>query len=191
MRTTQALALLSIAAMTVCLPAPGSATRAPQGQVPRIVWTLDDPSVVGGHKPTLAGSPHPVQTELGPALEFNGSGDGLIVPVNPLEGLERFTIEVLFQPLTGGAEEQRFLHVEEEGTGNRALIELRTLPNASWALDTFLRHGQASLTLLDRKLAHPAQQWHVAALSFDGRTMKHYVNGVLEAAGEVAFKPIG
>jgi len=190
-KTPHALTLLLLSAVAVCLPAPGSATREQPGQAPRTVWTLEDVSRVGGHETAVAGGPRIVQTDLGPAVEFDGTGDGLFVPANPLEGLERFTIEVLFQPLAGGAEEQRFLHIEEEATGNRALIELRAMPGASWALDTFLRHGQASLTLLDRRLEHPASRWHVASLSFDGRTMKHYVDGVLEAAGEVAFKPLG
>jgi beta-xylosidase len=190
-KTPHALALLLTSAVAVCLPAPGSADREQPVQAPRTVWMLEDASKVGGHETTVAGGPRIVQTDLGPAMEFDGTGDGLFVPANPLEGLERFTIEVLFQPLPGGAGEQRFLHIEEEATGNRALIELRTLPNGSWALDTFLRHGQASLTLLDRKLVHPVSQWHVASLSFDGRTMKHYVDGVLEAAADVAFKPLG
>jgi hypothetical protein len=190
-KTPHALALLLASAVAVCLPAPGSATREQPGHAPRTVWTLDDVSSVGGHETTVAGRPRIVQTDLGPAVEFDGTADGLFVQANPIERLERFTIEVLFQPLAGGAEEQRFLHIEEETTGNRALIELRTLPSASFALDTFLRHGQASLTLLDRTLEHPVSQWHVASLSFDGRTMKHYVDGVLEAAGEVAFKPLG
>ena len=105
--------------------------------------------------------------------------------------MERFTIEVLFQPASGGPEEQRFLHVEEATTGNRALLETRMLPGDAWCLDTFLRYGDASLPLIDRGAAHSTGRWHVVALTFDGKTMAHYVDGAREAAGEIAFRPLG
>jgi len=57
------------------------------------------------------------------------------------------------------------------------------LPGASWCLDTFLRHGEASLTLIERAAAHPSGHWHSAALSFDGQTMAHYVDGVARGVG--------
>ncbi len=100
-------------------------------------------------------------------------------------------LEVVFERVADGNEEQRFVHVEESGTGNRALVELRRLPDATWALDTFLRHGDASLTLLDRDRTTPTASWHVATLVFDGRTMSHDVDGVREAGGDVAFQPLG
>ena len=42
---------------------------------------------------------------------------------------------------------------------------------------------------LDRARTHPAR-WHVATLTFDGATMTHYVDGVRELSGPVAFKPL-
>jgi hypothetical protein len=139
----------------------------------------------------VVGAPRVIDTPGGKAVEFNGTSDGLFVEHNPLAGLERFTLEVVFAPAPDGSEEQRFVHVEEAGTGNRALIELRLLPGAVWCLDTFLRHGEASLTLIDRALTHPASAWHTAALTFDGPTMTHYVDGVRQGTGLVAFKPLG
>ena len=156
-----------------------------------IVWTLDRLDQVGGHAATVFGAPRLVETDIGPAVEFDGAADGLQLDVNPIAGLERFTVEVLFQPAAGGPEEQRFLHFEEAATGNRALLETRMLPGDTWCLDTFLRYGDASLTLIDRGAAHTTDRWHVAALSFDGRVMAHYVDGARQAAGEVAFKPLG
>jgi beta-xylosidase len=180
------LAVLTVAAAASRAAGPASSGPAQAAAV----WILDDPSVIGGHRATVLGAPAIIQTDIGPAVEFDGATDGLFLDVNPLEGLERFTIEVLFQALPGGADEQRFLHLEERGTGNRALLELRTLPGDAWALDTFLRHGEASLTLIDRTRRHPAGGWHAAALTFDGTTMRHYVDGVLEAAGDVAFEAL-
>jgi hypothetical protein len=155
------------------------------------VWQIDSLDRIGGHPVTVLGAPRVVQAAGGGAVEFDGVDDGLMVEANPLSGLERFTVEVLFAPALDGAEEQRFVHFEEAGTGNRARIELRLLPGPAWCLDTFLRHGEASLTLIDRAVTHPAGSWHAAALSWDGHTMTHYVDGVRELSGPVAFKPLG
>jgi acetyl esterase/lipase len=64
------------------------------------------------------------------------------------------------------------------------------VPGGAWALDTYLRAGETGLTLLDRGRTHPAGQWHTAALTYDGRSMTHYVDGARELAGEVAFPPL-
>jgi hypothetical protein len=63
-------------------------------------------------------------------------------------------------------------------------------PGGSWSLDTYLRNDEAQLTLIDRAAVHSAAQWHTATLTFDGKSMKHYVDGVLEQSGDVAFKPL-
>jgi PelA/Pel-15E family pectate lyase len=156
-----------------------------------VTWRLDSLERIGGHAVTLVGTPRVVETDLGPAVEFNGRTDGLFLDVNPLQGLTAFTIEVVFQPAPDGGEEQRFFHVEEAGSGNRALVELRMRPGGQWALDTYLRSGTAASTLLDRDRVHAPGRWHVAALVYDGRTMSHFVDGVREQSGDVAFAPLG
>jgi acetyl esterase/lipase len=153
-------------------------------------WRVDNVERIGGYPVTVLGTPKVVQTDIGAAVEFNGSTDGLVLDANPLTGLATFTIDVVFQPSTDGPEEQRFFHVEEAETGNRALIELRMLAGQGWALDTYLRSGEAGLTLLDRALTHPAGRWHVATLTYDGKTMTHYVDGVQELSGETTFAPL-
>ena len=156
-----------------------------------VVWNFDNLSIIGGQAVTVVGTPRVVDTDRGKAIDFNGSTDGLFFEVNPLAGLSRFTVEVEFQPAPDGAEEQRFIHFQEANTENRVLVELRTLPGGSWCLDTYLRYNQAERTLIDRSAAHPSAAWHTARLTFDGQTMKHYVDGVLEQSGDVAFKPLG
>jgi hypothetical protein len=169
------------------------ATRPGVGAAPASseTWQVDNLTRIGGHPVTVEGSPLVVGTPVGAAVEFNGRTDGLFLEVNPLAGLARFTLEVLFEPAPDGPEEQRFLHVEEHGSGNRALVELRRLADATWCLDTFLRHGTASLTLIDRRATHPPGRWHTAALSYDGHVMRHYVNGMAELEGAVSFGPLG
>jgi hypothetical protein len=156
-----------------------------------VAWELDSLTKIGGHAASVIGAPRVVATPVGRAIEFDGAKDGLFVDVNPLEGLDRFTVEMLFEPAADGPPEQRVFHVEERDSGNRALIETRMLPDRTWCLDTFLRFGDASLTLIDRTLTHAAGSWHVAALSFDGRVMTHYVDRVRQGSGEVAFKRLG
>jgi len=161
------------------------------GQTPTpVTWRLDNLQQIGGHAVTVVGTPRVVQTERGAAIEFNGASDGLFLDVNPLKGLQQFTIEILFQPAADGPEEQRFFHIQESSTENRALIELR-MKEQRWALDTYLRSGDRHLTLLDRNITHPAAIWHVATLIYDGTTMAHYVDGVRELTGITGFAPLG
>jgi hypothetical protein len=156
-----------------------------------VEWVLDNLTSLGSHAVSIVGTPRVVQTPLGPAVEFNGTTDGLFSDASPVAGLRAFTVEVLFQPAADGPDEQRFLHISETGTENRLLLETRMLPDRAWCLDTFLRHSDLSRTLIDRQLAHPAGSWHTVALAYDGTTMTHYVDGVRELSGDVAFPALG
>jgi hypothetical protein len=156
-----------------------------------MIWRLDNLNDVGGNWVSIAGTPKVVHRDDGTVVEFNGSTDGILLFANPLAGLEKFTIEVIFRPAADGPEEQRFLHFEDDKTRSRVLLELRMLADGRWSLDTFLRSPQSSLTLFERRHHHPPSEWHVAALSYDGRTMTQYVNGVEEASAEMTFTPLG
>jgi acetyl esterase/lipase len=161
------------------------------GQQPtQTVWRLDNLRMISGHAVKVIGNPKVVDTDIGAAIAFDGRDDGLLLDFNPLAGLKRFTVEILFQPAPDGTEEQRFLHMEEAGTGNRALIELRLPPAGQWSLDTYLRSGDSGLTLLDRGRTHSSGRWHVAALTYDGKVMRHFVDGREELSGDTAFAPL-
>ena len=168
------------------------AAKVPVAQHAKSVdWVVDNLVTIGGHKASVVGTPRVVTTGIGAAVEFNGSTDGLFVDANPIEGLATFTVEALIEPAADGPAEQRFLHLSETGSENRLMMETRLLPDRSWCLDTFLRYGDASLTLVDRQRTHPVGGWHAVALVFDGKTMAHFVDGVREVAGDVAFKTLG
>jgi hypothetical protein len=155
-----------------------------------VVWRLDQTARIGGQTTEVVGAPR-VATEAGvPAVWFNGTSDGLLVPVNPLAGLAQFTIEVLFWPAADGPAEQRFLHVQD-GPGTRALIETR-VANGTWSLDTFLSNPAtgARRALLDYTKRHPADRWTWVALVYDGRRMTHYIDGVKELEGDMLFPPM-
>ena len=155
-----------------------------------VVWTLDNLARIGGYPVTVVGTPRVVSTPVGKAIEFNGATDGLVLDVNPIEGLTRFTVEALVEPAPDGPEEQRFLHISETGSERRLMMETRILPDHSWCLDTYLRMEAPGLTLIDRAKTHPAGRWHAASLTYDGKTMTSYVDGVRELSGEVVFEPL-
>jgi hypothetical protein len=154
-----------------------------------VVWQFDQPAAVAGLSTEMLGTPRVVESAGGRFMQFDGAHDGLIVPINPLARLPRFTIEVLVRPEVGGGPEQRFLHVQDE-VGNRVLLEIRLTPEGQWALDTFMLSGASRLTLLDRSRIHPAGRWHWVALRYDGHRMTSWVDGRQELEGVIEFPPM-
>jgi xylan 1,4-beta-xylosidase len=160
------------------------------GQAPAATtWRFDNLARAGSDAIEVIGAPSVVETEIGPSVQFNGASHGLLIKRNPIEGLGAFTIEVLFATDATGPVEQRFLHIQESAGESRALVELR-LNNGRWALDSYLRHGKEQLTLLEPSRTHAASAWHVSSTVFAGGEMTHYVDGVAQGDGRVAFKPL-
>jgi hypothetical protein len=154
-----------------------------------IVWKFDRLDGIGGQKTTVSGSPRLIDTPQGKAIEFDGRGDGLFLEANPLADLKQFTAEVIFQPAAGGPTEQRFVHMQEEGSEDRLLFEIRLTDDNRWFLDAFIKSGAGNYTLYAEKLTHPIGPWYHAAIVVDRMTMRHYVNGVEELSTPVKFEP--
>ena len=153
-----------------------------------VVWTFKALDHIGKHAVTASGSPAIVEDKHGSAICFKGEPDAAMLDVNPIAGWNHFTIEALIKPNTGGAAEQRFLHIEDERKA-RVLMELRIVTPGQWALDTFLFDSpETRLTLLDRAKLHTTGEWHRVALTYDGATMRHYVDGVQELTGPLSFR---
>jgi len=148
-----------------------------------VVWRLNTPESVGNLASTVLGNP--VGGAAG--IVFDGAHDGILVPTNPIAGWTAFTVEILFSPADGGGAEQRFHHLED-ANGSRALIELRLDPSGQWWLDTFLRHDDSQLTLIDSQKRHATGKWFWAALRYDGTTMTHFVDAEKECEGPVKFR---
>ena len=153
-------------------------------------WDLNSASNLGGYATQVLGGPRLVEIPQGKAIEFDGQQDGIIVDTNPLAGMERFTLEVIFRPNAGGPKEQRFVHLQEAGAENRILIETRLTGDNRWFLDTFIRSGETNQTLYAEKFLHPVGEWYQAALVFDGREMRHYVNGIQEMSALIQYQPM-
>jgi hypothetical protein len=155
---------------------------------PDAVWNFESLDRIGKHAVTTSGSPTLVDEDRHRSICFQGDPDAALLDVNPIAGWNSFTIEALIKPRTAGATEQRFLHIEDERAA-RVLLELRIVSPQEWALDTFLFDSPESrLTLLDRSKRHPTEEWRWVAVTYDGETMSHYVDGVRELAGKIAFR---
>lgn len=153
------------------------------------IWRTEDPARIGNHTTRTVGKPAVEDGPSGRAIVFDGRGDGIFVPTNPIAGWPKFTIEALFRPDAPGEFEQRFLHVGEPD-GARALLELRLTPEHTWYLDTFLESGGAKQALIDPAKQHAAGRWYWAALTYDGARMAHFVNGVPEKSAALAIPPL-
>jgi hypothetical protein len=99
------------------------------------VWRFDRLDRLGPHATTIQGHPRVIETPLGKAVEFDGVDDALFVDVHPLAGAQTFTWEAIFRPDGGGAE-QRWFHLQEAGSENRMLFEIRVVGDR-WFLDNF------------------------------------------------------
>ena len=170
-----ALAALAVAALLWCAPAAE-------------LWKFDSLTKIGGHPVTVEGHPRLITTPAGKAIQFGGVDDALFLNVHPLAGAGTFTWEVIFRPDIGGAPEQRFFHLQEEGSENRMLFEIRVI-DGQWCLDSFAQSGAESKPLLNREKLHSLGQWHHAAAVYDGREYRNYVDGRLEGAAPLHLAP--
>lgn len=141
------------------------------------------------HVQKTVGSPKTVITPLGKVVTFNEE-DAYFLKINPLKGLDKFTLEVVFKPDSDGEFEQRFLHlgtVSEE----RVMFEIRVNRDSTWFFDTHIALSNGyEKTMLNRKLTHPTNRWYHAALVIDGTRAAVYINGTAEFDEPLAFIPI-
>lgn len=156
-----------------------------------VVWSFDRLDEIGGHKTTIVGEPKVKQTAQSKDIEFDGVDDALFLDANPIQGWKEFTVEMIFRPDADGLKEQRFFHIQEEGSENRLLFETRLIADNRWFLDTFIKSGEGNYTLFAEKSPHALGRWHHAALVMDGKTMRHYVDGVEELSMPISFQPFG
>jgi hypothetical protein len=180
---------ISIAALCILLTGVVSCSNGNQEKAQmgtgQIVWNINNLAVIGGVETVITGFPHLIDTPDGKAVEFDGVQDGLQVLSHPLSGAEAFTLEVIFCPYADGLKEQRFFHLQENGTDNRLLVETRLTGDGQWYLDTFMSSADGNQTLRDEKYLHPVGEWFNGTLVFDGAEARQYVNGELEFSAEI------
>ena len=160
-----------------------------QKQSKSTTWKVDNVDKIGGQEVTVSGHPQIIEAPGGKAIAFDGVGDSLLLNANPLAGAEAFTLEAVFRPDAGGAKEQRWFHVQEDNSENRVLLETR-LVGDEWFLDTYIRSGENNRPLLAENFKHPVGAWYHVALVFDGKEMRHYVEGLEEMSGPLTVSPL-
>jgi Concanavalin A-like lectin/glucanases superfamily len=174
-----------------------------------INWRFDNTTAISGTQVTTIGKPQVVDTELGKAIHFEGhgnanptnpesgnpSGDALVLNSAPLTGDAAYTFEVIFRPSSKGAPAQRFFHMQDNNSQSRRMFELRIKEN-QWCLDTVgidFGHGpeQHGVTLVcDAAHMHSLDHWHVATTTYDGKTLRGYVDGELQGQIDVTLWPL-
>ena len=171
--------------LAVIVAAFGAATH---GQVNTAeVWRFDRLDRIGGHATSIQGHPRVIETPIGNAVEFDGVDDALFVDVHPLAGAQTFTWEAIFRP-DGGNAEQRWFHLQEAGSENRMLFEIRVVGDR-WFLDSFNQSATGSATLMNKQSLHPLGAWYHVAAVYDGKVFSNYVNGAPDGQAEVELAP--
>lgn len=159
------------------------------------IWRLNHEPEVKGLHPTIEG--HPAFTPEG--IHFNGKDDALFFPVHPLAGAGTWTWEMVFRPDPDGQTEQRIFHLQPVDAAGRdiptmrLLFEIRIHGN-QWCLDSFASvsaREDEHITLLPctPETMHPFGAFHTATATYDGTTLRSYVDGVLQAEGKVHLTP--
>ena len=196
--------LLAAAIIALTVPAPAILGHAQQA----VTWRFDNLTRIGGVQVTTVGKPQLVDTPIGKAIHFEGSGntngmkpetgnpsgDALFFNTAPLSGDATYTFEVIFRPSSQGAPAQRFFHMQDSNSQSRRMFEIRIV-NQRWCLDTVgidLGHGpeQHGVAIAcDAAHLHPLDRWHAIAATYDGKTLRGYVDGALQAEFAVTLAP--
>lgn len=191
-----------LAAAIIMLAVPGHAQQA-------ITWRFDNLTKIGNAQVIAVGKPQVVDTSIGKAIHFEGhgntkgstpesgnpAGDALFLDAAPLSGNAIYTFEVVFRPSSTGAPAQRFFHMQDNNSQSRRMFEIRIINN-QWCLDTVgidVGHGaeQHGVTLVcDAAHLHPLDRWYAIAATYDGKTLRGYVDGELQGEIGVTLAPL-
>ena len=192
--------LLAAAILTLAVPAVAQQAT---------TWRFDNLTRIGDTQVTTVGHPQVVDTPIGKAIHFEGhgnttpdnsqsgnpAGDALFLSTAPLTGDATYTFEVIFRPSSKGAPAQRFFHMQDANSQSRRMFEIRIVNN-QWCLDAVgidLRGGpeQHGVAIAcDAAHLHPLDRWYAVAATYDGKTLRDYVNGELQAEFAVTLAPL-
>ena len=181
--------------LVLALLTPGLAAQQPT------TWRFDNLHTISGNVTTIVGSPKVVDTDLGKAIHFTGdhdAGDALFLPTLPLTGALDYSFEVIFRPSASGKPEQRFFHLQEDGTQSRRMFEIR-IHGSKWCIDTVAVSAVAGqpdsrdgiMLNCDEEHLFPVDRWYAIATTYDGKMLRTYVNGILQGESAVALRPLG
>lgn len=160
-------------------------TSAPEG-AQTVDWLVAELPAVD----SVMGAPTLIDTKLGKAVHFNGEQDAYYLGINPLEGMDEVTIEVIFRQDADAAFEQRFLHMGQV-QGERIMFETRVNADSTWYLDTYIRlDPETDLVLIDPAQCHPTGRWYNLAMVVSQGKATSYVDGCKQLEGEIPYRAI-
>ena len=159
-------------------------------------FILDDLSEINGHTVQKFGNPEVVETEIGPAIDFDGTEDGIYILTNPIGSAKYFTIETIVKPRDVFPEntDPRYFHIEDGDNSNRRItMELRLNDKHEWYFDGFLKAESVSVGLMDENITHPIDSWEHMAITYDNGLFRTYVNYTMELESNWGphFLPLG
>lgn len=154
-------------------------------------WDINNLENIDGHAVTVLGDPTVEETEIGPAVRFDGVLDQLMVDFNPVGDAKEFTVEVVFKPDACYPEnvDPRFLHMQDpnDPQEKRVMIELRIDAGNKVYMDGFMKTDLESLPLIDESLVHSTEVWQHVAITYGDSTLTTYFNGVKELSGQLRY----
>jgi hypothetical protein len=169
-------------------------------QSQQTTWRFDNLTSIGGNATTVVGSPKVIDTNLGKAIHFTGdhdNGDALFLDTLPLAGALEYTFEVIFRPSAAGKPEQRFFHMQENGTESRRMFEIR-IHDDKWCIDTVAinvvageRPRSGIMLNCDAQHLFPVDRWYAVTTTYDGKMLRTYVDGALQGEVAVSLLPLG
>lgn len=151
-------------------------------------WLLANLLREKSSKVEISGKPQIVASPYGEAVSFNGIDDAIFLNELPLQSLQEFTVEMIFNPDVTGSFEQRILHIGES-KADRMLLEIRAV-NSNWYFDGYACSGTNKKALIDEKLVHPLGKWYHVAFVVTPNSLTTYVNGKQELEESFSFLPI-
>jgi len=167
---------------------------APRAVAQSLTWWINNTTNVGGLAVREHGNPQVVETPYGNAVQFNGVDEGLMLGTNPIAGAISFTVEMIFRPdpiTHEDAWQPRVFHIQSPNPPDHRLTLEARITNGTWYADVFLRtSASANLALIDSSKVHSLGEWHYLAATYDGQTLRSYVDGVPELAGALSASPM-
>lgn len=154
-----------------------------------VAWPVTNLSRVADYHVRQIGTPAVENDGTGPAVCFSGDEDGIAIPINPLDQQVGFTIQVLFKALPGGSPKQQFLHLQD-ADGSKVLLEIELGADATFRLHSFVGVLEAKQDLENAAIRHATGEWHWAQLTYNGETVRLYLDGKEEAAGPLTLEPM-
>jgi hypothetical protein len=148
---------------------------------PSVTVDLTPATLLAGPPQAVEVLGNPVRSQDAASVVFDGTRDGLLIHgLGSIAGAPGFEIEAHIRPHPDGAFEQRFFHVQDAGSDDRLLMEIRLDSDGFWYADSYFQSGGGYAFLQDPLRRHPSGVWATYRVSYNGSEFAHFVDGTRE-----------